>query len=232
MLNTEIPSGKDKAARFDISAVAPVTSIGIRCLSTHNGANVFTPEMLPKAIELNRIIGSKYIVMASPGRISSPDDWKIVADKLTQASEKLVPIGMRAGYHNHKTEFVPVDGRRPIETIAANTPTNVTLQLDVGTCVEAGSDPVAWIRANKGRITSLHCKEWSRAANVGYQALLAEGEAPWMKIFDAAESVGGVEFYLLEQEGSRFTPFETAERCIATYKKMRGYKQGMSGTEK
>lgn len=198
--------------------------LGIRCLSTHNSANVFTPEGLPKAIELNRIIGSKYLVMASPGKITGPDDWKLVAEKLTRSAEALAPLGMRAGYHNHKTEFVPVGGKRPIETIAAGTPRSVTLQLDVGTCVEAGSDPVAWIRANKGRITSLHCKEWSRAADVGYQALLAEGEAPWMKIFEAAESIGGVEFYLLEQEGSRFSPFETAERCIATYKKMRGYK--------
>jgi hypothetical protein len=36
------------------------------------------------------------------------------------------------------------------------------------------------------------------------------------------ESVGGVEFYLLEQEGSRFSELETAQRCLATWRKMRG----------
>lgn len=193
--------------------------LGIRCLSTHNGANSFTPEGIQKAIDLNQIIGSRDIVMASPGRISGPDAWKVVSERLTQSAEKLRPLKMRAGYHNHKSEFVETDGVRPMQVIAANTPKDVVLQLDVGTCVEAGVDPVGWIMANKGRINSIHCKDWG--SKEGYHVLLGEGDAPWKKIFEAAESVGGVEFYLIEQEGSRLTPFETAERCLATYKKMR-----------
>jgi sugar phosphate isomerase/epimerase len=131
----------------------------IKCLSTHNSANVFTPENLPKAIELNQIIGSKTLVMASAGRVEGGiDGWKGVAAKLTMASEKLKPLGMRAGFHNHKIEFVPLEGKRPIEVLAANTPKDVTLQFDVGTAVEAGADCVAWIKANPGRIRSLHLK--------------------------------------------------------------------------
>jgi len=193
----------------------------IKCLSTHNGANAFTPEGIQKAIDLNQILGSKTIVMASAGRVTGLDGWKGVADKLSMAAEKLKPLGMRAGFHNHKSEFVPLEGKRPMEVLAAGTPKDVTLQLDVGTCVEAGVDPVAWINGNPGRIRSLHLKEWGAGADKGYRALLGEGDAPWKKIFDAAEAKGGVEFYLIEQEGSRFTPFETAERCLATYKKMR-----------
>jgi hypothetical protein len=30
-----------------------------------------------------------------------------------------------------------------------------------------------------------------------------------------------VEFYLIEQEGSRYPSLETAQRCLANYKKMR-----------
>ena len=193
--------------------------LGIRCLSTHNGANAFTPEGIKKAIELNQIIGSRDIIMASPGRLSGPDPWNTVAERLTQSAETLRPLKMRAGYHNHKPEFVPVDGKRPMDIIAAGTPRDVVLQLDVGTCVEAGYDPVAWIKANKGRINSIHCKDWGAAE--GYHVLLGEGQAPWKKIFEVAESTGGVEFYLIEQEGSRFNSIETAERCLATYKKMR-----------
>jgi len=193
----------------------------IRCLSTHNGANAFTPEGIQKAIELNQILGCKYIVMASAGRVEGLDGWKGVAERLTEASEKLKPLKMRAGFHNHKTEFVPIEGMRPMDVLAANTPKDVTLQLDVGTCVEAGSDPVAWINANPGRITSLHCKEWGAGEGKGYSLLFGEGDAPWVKIFEAAEKVGGVEYYLIEQEGSRFPPLETAERCLAAYKKLR-----------
>ncbi|HEY9433617.1 MAG TPA: sugar phosphate isomerase/epimerase family protein [Blastocatellia bacterium] len=193
----------------------------IRCLSTHNGANAFTPEGLQKAIELNQILGAKYIVMASAGRVEGLDGWKGVAERLTQASEKLKPLNMRAGFHNHKLEFVPIDGNRPMDVLAANTPKDVTLQLDVGTCVDAGADPVAWINANPGRITSIHCKEWGVGEGKGYRLLFGEGDAPWLKIFEAAEKVGGVEYYLIEQEGSQYPALETAERCLASFKKLK-----------
>jgi sugar phosphate isomerase/epimerase len=196
--------------------------LGIRCNSTHNGANSFTPEGIQKAIELNQILGAKYIVMASAGRVTGLDGWKGVADQLARASEKLKPLGMRAGYHNHQLEFKPLDGKRPIEVLASNTPKEVMLQLDVGTCVEVGSDPVAWIRANPGRINCLHCKDWAAGEGKGYRVLFGEGDSPWARIFEAAEAVGGVEYYLIEQEGSRFPSMETAQRCLDTWKKMKG----------
>jgi sugar phosphate isomerase/epimerase len=196
--------------------------LGIRCNSTHNGPNAFTADGLSKAIELNKTLGVKYVVLASAGRINSLDGWKQLGDHLSQAMETLRPAGLRAGYHNHQLEFTPIDGKRPMEVLAASTPKDFMLQLDVGTCVEMGSDPVAWIKANPGRINSLHLKDWAPGADKGYKVLFGEGVSPWRQIFAAAESVGGAEYYLIEQEGSRFPPFETAERCLASYKKMRG----------
>jgi sugar phosphate isomerase/epimerase len=111
-----------------------------------------------------------------------------------------------------------------MDFIAANTPGDFVLQLDVGTCVEAGADPVAWIRANPGRIKIVHLKDWapgSRGDEKGYRVLFGEGAAPWKEIITALESVGGVEFYLLEQEGSRFPEFETAQRCLDNWKSFR-----------
>jgi sugar phosphate isomerase/epimerase len=195
--------------------------LGIQCRSTHNDGRSFSADGLPKAIERNHILGSTYIVLASAGKVDGLDGWKKVADQLATASEKLSPEGLRTGYHNHQAEFQPVQGKRPIEVIAGGTPKDVMLQLDVGTCVEAGSDPVAWINANPGRIRSIHCKDWARGRQNGYQVLFGEGDAPWKKIFEAAESVGGVEYYLIEQEGSRYPELETAERCLANWKKSR-----------
>ncbi len=196
--------------------------LGITCLSTHNDSQSFENAGIQRAIDLNQIIGSKYIVLASAGRVKGLDGWKEVAERLNRASEKLQPLGMRTGYHNHQAEFKVIDGQRPIEVLATNTNKDVMLQLDVGTCIEAGSDPVAWIDRNPGRIRSIHCKDWSRDPNVAYKALFGEGVAPWKKIFEAAESTGGVEFYLIEQEGSRYPELETAEKCLAAFKKVHG----------
>ena len=194
--------------------------LGIRCLSTHNGPQSFTADGLPHAIELNQAIGSQFIVFASAGKVDSLDGWKRVAETLNQGAEKMKPAGLRPGYHNHQLEFKPIDGQRPIEVLAANTGKDVMLQLDVGTCIEAGSDPVAWVDQNPGRIRSMHCKDWSQEQ--GYKVLVGEGVAPWKKLFQAAETTGGIEFYLVEQEGSRYPQLETAERCLANFRKLHG----------
>jgi sugar phosphate isomerase/epimerase len=131
---------------------------------------------------------------------------------------------MKAGFHNHLVEFVKVGDKHPMQVLADNTPKDFTLQLDVGTCVEAGVDPIAWINANPGRITSLHLKEWASGTgpDKGFRTIMGEGDVPWKKLFAAAESKGGVEFYLIEQEGSRFSEMESAERSLAEYKKIHG----------
>ncbi|HEU4753988.1 MAG TPA: sugar phosphate isomerase/epimerase [Armatimonadota bacterium] len=195
--------------------------LNIRCLSTHNGRNALEADGLKKAIELNQILGSKTIVMASAGRPETQDDWKKVAETLTRAAETLKPLGMRAGYHNHQLEFTERNGFRPMPLLAANTPQDVTLQLDVGTCMEVGFDPIAWIKANPGRIRSLHLKDWGAGADRGYRVLFGEGDTPWKALLDAAEKQGGAEYFLIEQEGSRFPSLETAKRCLENFRKVR-----------
>lgn len=214
--------GKDVRKHLD--------GLGIKCLSTHNSSTVFLPENRAKAIELNGIIGSTSIVMASPGRgAGSPDSWKKVAESVTSAHEEFAKAGMRAGYHNHAAEWRAFEdgagARHAMDLLAAGTPDGVTLQLDVGTCVEMGQDPVAWIRAHPGRIRSMHCKDWapgSKEDEKEFRVLVGEGASPWKEIVAAAESVGGIECYLIEQEGSRFSSIETAKRCLAAWKKITG----------
>ena len=192
--------------------------LGIRCFSTHNDSSFLGPEKIGRARDMNLILGSKYVVMASAKPKPGPDGWKAVADSLNAAAEQLEASGLKAGYHNHQREFTPDGSQRPIEILAKNTKPSVMLQLDVGTCLEAGSDPGAWIRANPGRIRSLHCKDWSPDPAKGYTVLFGEGSADWKNIFAAAESAGGVEYYLVEQEGSRFSELETAERCLKNFR--------------
>jgi sugar phosphate isomerase/epimerase len=192
--------------------------LGIRCFSTHNDSSSMNAENIARARDKNLILGSKYVVMASSKPGPGLDGWKIVADALNSADEQLEKSGLHAGYHNHEPEFTPVDGGRPMEILAKNTKASVMLQLDIGTCLKAGSDPVAWIRANPGRIRSMHCKDWSPEPAKGYSVLFGEGSADWKAILAAAESVGGIEYYLIEQEGSRFSELETAERCLQNFR--------------
>jgi sugar phosphate isomerase/epimerase len=192
----------------------------VRCYSTHNNEQSFTPEGIGKAIELNKILGTRFIVLASPGhKVTNLDDYKKIADTLNRANKTMSSEGLHAGYHNHDAEWKPIDGTKPMVVLADNTDKSIMLQLDVGTCVEAGSDPVAWINSHPGRVKSLHCKDWS--PQQGYKVLFGEGVVPWKELFVAAEKKGGVEYYLIEQEGSRFPEMETADRCLIAYRDLR-----------
>jgi sugar phosphate isomerase/epimerase len=194
--------------------------LGIKCLSTHNGAQSISADGIAKAIDLNQIIGSRSIIIASAGKIVDIDGWKAFAASLAAAQEKLRPQGMATGFHNHQTEWRPIGDTRPMDVIASGTPKDVVLQLDCGTCVEAGVDPVGWIKANPGRIKSLHLKDWSKAA--GYAVAFGEGDVPWKGIFAASEATGGVEYYLIEQEiAGADGEFAMAKKCLDNYKKMR-----------
>jgi sugar phosphate isomerase/epimerase len=194
--------------------------VGMKCFSTHNSIANYKPENVQKTIDLNNNLGVRYVVVASAGKATTLDDWKKIGETLTQGHEKLAAGKLRGGYHNHQLEFTPLEGKRPIEIIAANTPKNFVLQLDLGTCVEVGSDPVAWIKANPGRIQCMHLKEWSKEK--GYKALYGEGAVPWKAVLAEAQKTGGLEYVLIEQEGSEFSEFETAKKCLALYRKMNG----------
>jgi sugar phosphate isomerase/epimerase len=195
--------------------------LGITCLSTHNGPASFTPDGLKKAIELNQIIGSRTIVLASSPRTTGLDSWKALGAQMTGAMETLRPLGMAAGFHNHQTEWGGAIGQRPMDVLAASTPKDFVLQFDVGTCLEAGQDPVAWIKANPGRIKSLHCKDWG-ADGRGYSVALGDGSVPWKAIIDAAEATGGVEYFLIEQEiAGPDGEFAMAKKCLANWKQLR-----------
>lgn len=190
--------------------------LGIKCYSTHNDEDYFSAKNIGRVRDLNLILGCKYAVLAWSDPKTGADGWKALAGELNSAADQMEPAGLKVGYHNHEAEWKAVEGKRPMDILAADTKPTVMLQLDVGTCLEAGGDPVAWIRANPGRIRSIHCKEWS--PQQGYKVLFGEGVADWKGIFSAAESVGGVEYYLVEQEGSRFPELETARKCLEGFR--------------
>lgn len=200
-----------------------VKDAGMKCLSAHTGAKYFGPDHLDRVIELNSILETRFMIMSSSGRVEGPDGWKKVAGLLNNAAEKLKKLKKGTGYHNHALEFKAVEGVKPIEVLARETTKDVVLQLDVGTCIEAGSDPVAWIKANPGRIRSLHMKDWKSGMakpHDGYRVLLGEGSADWKSIVNECIKTGGVEHLLVEQEGSQFTELETAEKCLQNFKKL------------
>ncbi len=196
--------------------------LGLRCYSNHTAAKHFAAEHLPHVIQLNHILGSRYVIMAHAGPQKDLDGWRRTAEVLAKTAPTFKQAGLGCGYHNWDVDFRPVDGTRPIDILTGQTPQDVAFQLDVATCLAAGADPLAFIKANAGRIKTYHLKDWSDDPQKRYRVLLGEGLGRWKELLELAETVGGVEHYLIEQEGSRFSPMETAQRCLENFKALRG----------
>src|SRR5208283_3592269 len=82
--------------------------LGIRCFSTHNDASYMNKEHIQNAIDLNLILGSKYVVMASSQPKPGLDGWREIADSLNFAADKLEASGLSrisqspVGVHSYK----------------------------------------------------------------------------------------------------------------------------------
>lgn len=189
---------------------ALLDDLGIVCSSTHNGMRAFTPEAIGKTIELNHILGNTAVIVASVPPVDAIEGWRTAAASFADVADRLRPHGLRSGFHNHQNEWRLLDGERPMDVIAARTPDDFILQFDVGPAVEAGADAVAWINAHPGRTKSLHCRDWS--ATRGYEVAFGEGDCPWPAILDAAATVGGAEYFLIEH--GHGTPDEEAPYAV------------------
>ena len=94
---------------------AQMDDLGLRCYSTHNGFESFSSEEnLAHAIELNQILGTHYIVLASAPETKGVDGWKKLGERLTKTVEELKPHGLGAGYHNHQAEWAKLENGQSI----------------------------------------------------------------------------------------------------------------------
>src|SRR5260370_40787568 len=91
--------------------------LGMRCFSTHNDSSYLSAENVNRARDMNLIMGSKYVVMASANPKPGLDGWKVVADSLNFAADRLESSGLEAGCANPPPAFARSCNPRTIETL-------------------------------------------------------------------------------------------------------------------
>lgn len=192
---------------------------GLKVAGTHIGIDTLLGDQLERTIEFNRIIGNKFLIV--PGlpeeRRNSRAAWLETARLMNEAAERAAPHGMRVGYHNHWVEFQPLEGELPWDTFFSNTRPEVVMQLDTGNALHGGADPIPFLRKYPGRAATVHLKEYS-ASNE--KALIGEGDVRWDEFFSLCESIGGTEWYIVEQETYAYPPLECVHRCLQNLRRM------------
>jgi len=185
---------------------------GLKCCGSHIGLGSMLGDNLKKTVEFHKTIGNKFLIV--PGGIGgkTKEDWLKAAKQFNEVAEKLKPDGMFCGYHNHSHEFHAIDGETPWDIFYGATSPEVVMQLDIGNSMGGGADPVAILKKYPGRAMTLHVK--------GAGGIVGEDKAKWDEIFAVCETTGGTEWYIVEQDSSKYSPMECSKRCLENLRKM------------
>jgi len=193
----------------------------VKACGFHHRLSELQGDKLAASVEFNQAIGNRNLIIRSlaPEVYTSADLLKKTADEVNEVAERLKAHNMRVGYHNHTTDFNRIDGEYWWNRFADQTSKDVILQFDTGNASEAeGVTPQSLIKRNAGRTISMHVKPFSRKDPNAY---LGADELDWPAIMTAAETVGGIEWYIIEYEKEGVPPLESLKANLDLFKKLR-----------
>jgi sugar phosphate isomerase/epimerase len=200
-----------------------LNDIGLKACGTHISIESLLGGELERTVEFNQILGNRFLIV--PGlpeeRRKSKAAWLETARLMNEIAEKLKPEGLHCGYHNHAVEFQPINGELPWDIFFGATVPDVMMQLDTGNAMHGGvssEEILEILKRYPGRATTVHLKEFS---STNERALIGEGQMKWREFFSLCETLGGTEWYVIEQESYAFPPLECVRRCINNLRKIR-----------
>lgn len=142
--------------------------------------------------------GLKYLVCASTP-VATVDEINKSIEVFQKTGEAAKKAGVGFAYHNHATEFDPVDGgKTPYELILSQTDKDlVKMELDLAWATKAGKDPVELFKGQPGRFPLWHIKDIK--ADLKTITEVGNGVVDFKKAF-AAASIAGLKYIFVEQD--------------------------------
>lgn len=186
---------------------------GLKCSGTHTGLGAFNDDNFDKTVEIHKTLGTKFMIIPAHGDyVKSLDENKKFADRLNELAEKAKKVDMFIGYHAHGFDAKKIDDVPAWERLFDSTVKDVIHQMDIGNYESGGGDPYGMIAKFKGRSKTVHLKEHG-------DGIIGTGKVDWKKSFELCETVGGTEWYVVEDEKGPGS-FDRIEQCFKALKEM------------
>jgi len=187
---------------------------GLKCAGTHTGFGEIRSDRFDRTAEIHKTLGTKFIIV--PGGLPNNDlarhkEW---VDEFNQIAPKAKTLDLYVGYHAHGYDANLLDGTPSWERFFDATVQDVVQQMDVGNYLDGNGDPYAMIEKFKGRSRTIHLKE----SGPGHP-IIGSGRVDWARVFELSETVGGVEWYVVEDEVGPDN-LERIEKCIVALREM------------
>ncbi len=194
---------------------------GLKACGFHHSLSELRGDKLKASIEFNQAIGNRNLIIRSlPKDVYNSKELLLkTATEINEIADKIKAAGLRVGYHNHTTDFNKLGAEYWWNVFADATKKNVILQFDTGNASEMeGVTVLDFLKRNKGRTISMHVKPFSKKSPDAY---LGDDELDWKQIMKTVETVGGLEWYIIEYERDAFPPLEALKANLERFKKMR-----------
>ena len=192
-------------------AKAALDAAGLKVAGMHVGFDSLKRELnvvVSDALEL----GCRNVACSwwPPGHIISRSACERIGEQLGEIGAMLHPYGIRFGFHNHGSEFRIFEGRPGFDWIlGAAEPRNLFAEVDVFWAHSAGYPPARFIRDHGARIPLVHLKDAKE---------LGSGPVNFDEVFAATDSIGAVEWFIVEQETFSHAPMKSVGICFEQLK--------------
>jgi sugar phosphate isomerase/epimerase len=144
--------------------------------------------------------GWEYLVCASTP-IATVDEINTSIETFAIVGEDCQKAGVQFAYHNHATEFDPVEGKTPYERILSQTDKNqVKMELDMAWVLKGGKDPLELFNEHQGRFPLWHMKDYDLKKNA--IVALGDGEVDFKRILTGAK-LAGMKHMFYEQDTAK-----------------------------
>ncbi len=193
-------------------AAKAIADAGLKVSGQHIGLGALRADLTKVAVEAH-LLGTKHIVCPSSPRelFRSPASCAQIGEELDEIGAKLRGFGLEFHYHNHAFELVELDGRRGFDWLLdAASPRNLLCQADVYWVHTGNKNPAQFIREQGRRIKLLHVKD---------EKEIGLGPVNFQEVFAAAESIGSIEWYVVEVERYNHAPLESVRLSFEQLKK-------------
>ncbi len=188
--------------------------LGLRFVSAHVALDDLTDRgdmagRFDETVKYYQEVGVEALVVPwlPEDRRGSVGAWRKTAKELSDIGARLKEQGIAFLFHNHAVEFEPVGGTCGWDVLVAESdPENLGFEVDVYWAAYGGRDPMAALRAVKGRVPYFHAKD------MGPDREMTEVGSGTLDFaaFAAARRELGIECFLVEHDEPTPSSIESA----------------------